>query len=128
MDRILLWLWVGDIGKGIHNMWGLMSVFVGVMLIVVVCGIALESFGDTEEDTCGKVLEFCKTKVARACVLGYLAITLVNMLMPSRNTIYVYLAGSTTVEMAREISKSDIARKAYQLLDRKLDEALKEAK
>lgn len=79
------------------------------------------SNGDVKEEN----KPFYSKLFKRLCIVLSLAIFF-NVVTPSKNTVYMMLGVQVTGNLIQEASKSPITEKALQLLESKLDEAIKE--
>ena len=114
IEQIFLLMWLVDIASAV-------SIACGVLLLVCfVAAIPLSILyfdGTSSERALGESL------LKRALLIGA-ACALLTIAIPSKQTIYTYLALSVGVEVAEISGLSGTAAKAVQLLNKKLDEEL----
>lgn len=122
MSAIMWFLYLADVVNSIGFISGL-AVFITTVVICVATLIFTIAYsnGDINED---KKAFFSKV-VKRLCIVLSVAIFF-NVVTPSKNTIYMMLGVQATSNLIQEASKSPITEKALQLLESKLDEAIKE--
>lgn len=122
MSAIMWFLYLADVVSAIGIISGL-AIFIPIVLLSVVTLIFTITYcnGDIDED---KKAFFSKV-VKRLCIVLSVAIFF-NIVTPSKNTIYMMLGVQVTGNLIQEASKSPITEKALQLLESKLDEAIKE--
>jgi hypothetical protein len=122
MSAIMWFLYLADVVSAIVTISGL-AVFITTVAICVATLIFTIAYsnGDINED---KKAFFSKV-VKRLCIVLSVAIFF-NVVTPSKNTVYMMLGVQVTGNLIQEASKSPITEKALQLLESKLDEAIKE--
>lgn len=122
MSAIMWFLYLADVVNSIGFISGL-AVFITTVAICVTALIFTIAYcnGDIDED---KKTFF--TKAVRKFSIILLVSIVFNVVTPSKNTIYMMLGVQVTGNLIQEASKSPITEKALQLLESKLDEAIKE--
>ena len=122
MSAIMGLLYLADVVDSIGFISGL-AVFITTVAIWVTLFIFTIAYcnGDINEDR----KSFLSKVVKRLCIALSVAIFF-NVVTPSKNTIYMMLGVQVTGNLIQEASKSPITEKALQLLESKLDEAIKE--
>ena len=122
MSAIMWFLYLADVVNSIGFISGL-AVFITTIGICVATLIFTITYcnGDIDED---KKAFFGKI-IKKLCIVISIAIFF-NVVTPSKNTIYMMLGVQVTGNLIQEASKSPITEKALQLLESKLDEAIKE--
>lgn len=122
MNAIMWFLYLADVVESIEFISGTIMLVTGIALIVwVPIYIMAYSNGDVNEED----KPFYTKLIKRLSIILSVAIFF-NVMVPSKNTIYMMLGVKATGEVINEINKSPIAEKAYLLLEHKLDEALKD--
>lgn len=122
MSAIMWFLYLADVVGSIGFISGIIILAIGVSLVVAVPIYAIAySNGDVKEES----KPFYSRLFKRAGVILSVAIFF-NVMTPSKNTIYMMLGVQVTGNLIQEASKSPITEKALQLLESKLDEAIKE--
>lgn len=115
-------LYLADVVESIGSISGITILVISIALGVLVSVYMLAySNGDVNE----KDKPFYTKLIKRLSIILSVAIFF-NVVVPSKNTIYMMLGVKATGEVISEINKSPIAEKAYLLLEHKLDEALKD--
>ena len=122
MSAIMWFLYLADVVDSIGFVSGL-TVFIITVALSVTSLIFTIAYcnGDIDED---KKAFFGKV-VKKLCIVISIAVFF-NVVTPSKNTIYMMLGVQVTGNLIQEASKSPITEKALQLLESKLDEAIKE--
>ena len=122
MSAIMWFLYLADVVSSIGFISALFILVIGIGLTVAVPIYAIAySNGDVKEES----EPFYSRLFKRAGVILSVAIFF-NVVTPSKNTIYMMLGVQVTGNLIQEASKSPITEKALQLLESKLDEAIKE--
>jgi len=122
MSAIMWFLYLADVVSAIVTISGLTILIIGGILVFTVPIYVISySNGDVKEEN----KPFYSKLFKRLCIVLSLAIFF-NVVTPSKNTIYMMLGVQVTGNLIQEASKSPITEKALQLLESKLDEAIKE--
>ena len=122
MSAIMWFLYLADVVSSIGAISGFTILVIGVGLVVAIpIYVVAYSNGDVKEEN----KPFYSKLFKRLCIVLSLAIFF-NVVTPSKNTIYMMLGVQVTGNLIQEASKSPITEKALQLLESKLDEAIKE--
>ena len=122
MSAIMWFLYLADVVNSIGAISGFTILVIGVGLVVAIpIYVVAYSNGDVKEEN----KSFYSKLFKRLCIVLSLAIFF-NVVTPSKNTIYMMLGVQVTGNLIQEASKSPITEKALQLLESKLDEAIKE--
>lgn len=122
MSAIMWFLYLADVVSSIGFISGLFILVIGIGLVVAVPIYTIAySNGDVKEES----KPFYSRLFKRAGVILSVAIFF-NVVTLSKNTIYMMLGVQVTGNLIQEASKSPITEKALQLLESKLDEAIKE--
>jgi hypothetical protein len=122
MSAIMWFLYLADVVSSIGDISGFTILVIGVALVVAMPIYAVAySNGDVKEEN----KPFYSKLFKRLCIVLSVAIFF-NVVTPSKNTIYMMLGVQVTGNLIQEASKSPITEKALQLLESKLDEAIKE--
>lgn len=122
MSAIMWFLYLADVVSSIGAISGFTILVIGVALVVAMPIYAVAySNGDVKEEN----KPFYSKLFKRLCIVLSVAIFF-NVVTPSKNTIYMMLGVQVTGNLIQEASKSPITEKALQLLESKLDEAIKE--
>jgi hypothetical protein len=122
MSAIMWFLYLADVVSAIVTISGLTILIIGGILVFTI-PIYVISYtnGDVKEEN----KPFYSKLFKRLCIVLSLAIFF-NVVTPSKNTVYMMLGVQVTGNLIQEASKSPITEKALQLLESKLDEAIKE--
>jgi hypothetical protein len=122
MSAIMWFLYLADVVSSIGDISGLIILIIGVALVVAIpIYVVAYNNGDVKEEN----KPFYAKLLKRLSII--LSITIFfNVVIPSKNTIYMMLGVQVTGNLIQEASKSPITEKALQLLESKLDEAIKE--
>ena len=122
MSAIMWFLYLADVVSSIGFISGMAIVIIGGILVFAVpIYVVSYSNGDVKEEN----KPFYAKLFKRLGIILSLAIFF-NVVTPSKNTIYMMLGVQVTGNLIQEASKSPITEKALQLLESKLDEAIKE--
>ena len=122
MSAIMWFLYLADVVSSIGFISSLFILVIGIGTAIAVPIYAIAySNGDVKEES----KPFYSRLFKRAGVILSIAIFF-NVVTPSKNTIYMMLGVQVTGNLIQEASKSPITEKALQLLESKLDEAIKE--
>lgn len=122
MSAIMWFLYLADVVSSIGVISGITILAIGVALVFAVpIYVVSYSNGDVKEEN----KPFYSKLFKRMGIILSLAIFF-NVVTPSKNTIYMMLGVQVTGNLIQEASKSPITEKALQLLESKLDEAIKE--
>lgn len=122
MSAIMWFLYLADVVSSIGNISGITILAIGIALVFAVpIYVVAYSNGDVKEEN----KPFYSKLFKRMGIILSLAIFF-NIVTPSKNTIYMMLGVQVTGNLIQEASKSPITEKALQLLESKLDEAIKE--
>lgn len=122
MSAIMWFLYLADVVSSIGVISGITILAIGVALVFAVpIYVVSYSNGDVKEEN----KPFYSKLFKRMGIILSLAIFF-NIVTPSKNTIYMMLGVQVTGNLIQEASKSPITEKALQLLESKLDEAIKE--
>lgn len=122
MSAIMWFLYLADVVSSIGAISGVTILAIGVALVVATpVYVVAYSNGDVKEEN----KPFYSKVFKRLCIVLSVAIFF-NVVTPSKNTIYMMLGVQVTGNLIQEASKSPITEKALQLLESKLDEAIKE--
>jgi len=122
MSAIMWFLYLADVVSAIVTISGLTILIIGGILVFTVPIYVISySNGDVKEEN----KPFYSKLFKRLCIVLSLAIFF-NVVTPSKNTVYMMLGVQVTGNLIQEASKSPITEKALQLLESKLDEAIKE--
>lgn len=115
-------LYLADVVSAIVTISGIIILVIGGILVFTI-PIYVISYtnGDVKEEN----KPFYSKLFKRLCIVLSLAIFF-NVVTPSKNTVYMMLGVQVTGNLIQEASKSPITEKALQLLESKLDEAIKE--
>lgn len=122
MSAIMWFLYLADVVSAIVTISGIIILVIGGILVFTI-PIYVISYtnGDVKEEN----KPFYSKLFKRLCIVLSLAIFF-NVVTPSKNTVYMMLGVQVTGNLIQEASKSPITEKALQLLESKLDEAIKE--
>ena len=122
MSAIMWFLYLADVVSSIEAISGFIILIVGVALVVAIpIYVVAYNNGDVKEEN----KPFYAKLLKRLSII--LSITIFfNVVTPSKNTVYMMLGVQVTGNLIQEASKSPITEKALQLLESKLDEAIKE--
>lgn len=122
MSAIMWFLYLADVVGTIGTISGLAILIIsGILVFAIPIYVISYSNGDVKEEN----KPFYSKLFKRMGIILSLAIFL-NVVTPSKNTIYMMLGVQVTGNLIQEASKSPITEKALQLLESKLDEAIKE--
>lgn len=122
MSAIMWFLYLADVVSAIVTISGLTILIIGGILVFTVPIYVISySNGDVKEEN----KPFYSKVFKRLCIVLSVAIFF-NVVTPSKNTVYMMLGVQVTGNLIQEASKSPITEKALQLLESKLDEAIKE--
>ena len=122
MSAIMWFLYLADVVSAIVTISGLTILIIGGILVFTIPIYVISySNGDVKEEN----KPFYSKLFKRLCIVLSLAIFF-NVVTPNKNTIYMMLGVQVTGNLIQEASKSPITEKALQLLESKLDEAIKE--
>ena len=122
MSAIMWFLYLADVVSAIVTISDLTILIIGGILVFTVPIYVISySNGDVKEEN----KPFYSKLFKRLCIVLSLAIFF-NVVTPSKNTVYMMLGVQVTGNLIQEASKSPITEKALQLLESKLDEAIKE--
>lgn len=122
MSAIMWFLYLADVVSAIVTISGLSILIIGGILVFTVPIYVISySNGDVNEEN----KPFYSKVFKRLCIVLSVAIFF-NVVTPSKNTVYMMLGVQVTGNLIQEASKSPITEKALQLLESKLDEAIKE--
>lgn len=122
MSAIMWFLYLADVVSAIVTISGLTILIIGGILVFTVPIYVISySNGDVKEEN----KPFYAKLLKRLSIILSIAIFF-NVVTPSKNTIYMMLGVQVTGNLIQEASKSPITEKALQLLESKLDEAIKE--
>ena len=122
MSAIMWFLYLADVVGTIGTISGLAILIIsGILVFAIPIYVISYSNGDVKEEN----KPFYSKLFKRMGIILSLAIFL-NIVTPSKNTIYMMLGVQVTGNLIQEASKSPITEKALQLLESKLDEAIKE--
>ena len=122
MSAIMWFLYLADVVSAIVTISGLTILIIGGILVFTVPIYVISySNGDVKEEN----KPFYSKVFKRLCIVLSVAIFF-NIVTPSKNTVYMMLGVQVTGNLIQEASKSPITEKALQLLESKLDEAIKE--
>ena len=122
MSAIMWFLYLADVVSAIVTISGLTILIIGGILVFTVPIYVISySNGDVKEEN----KPFYSKVFKRLCIVLSVAIFF-NVVTPSKNTVYMILGVQVTGNLIQEASKSPITEKALQLLESKLDEAIKE--
>lgn len=122
MSAIMWFLYLADVVSAIVTISGLSILIIGGILVFTVPIYVISySNGDVKEEN----KPFYSKVFKRLCIVLSIAIFF-NVVTPSKNTVYMMLGVQVTGNLIQEASKSPITEKALQLLESKLDEAIKE--
>lgn len=122
MSAIMWFLYLADVVSAIVTISGLTILIIGGILVFTVPIYVISySNGDVKEEN----KPFYSKVFKRLYIVLSVAIFF-NVVTPSKNTVYMMLGVQVTGNLIQEASKSPITEKALQLLESKLDEAIKE--
>nr|DAX43095.1 MAG TPA: hypothetical protein [Caudoviricetes sp.] len=122
MSAIMWFLYLADVVSSIVDISGFIILIIGVALVVAIpIYVVAYNNGDVKEEN----KPFYSKVFKRLCIVLSVAIFF-NVVTPSKNTVYMMLGVQVTGNLIQEASKSPITEKALQLLESKLDEAIKE--
>ena len=122
MSAIMWFLYLADVVSSIGTISGLTILIIGGILVFTIPIYVISySNGDVKEEN----KPFYSKVFKRLCIVLSVAIFF-NVVTPSKNTVYMMLGVQVTGNLIQEASKSPITEKALQLLESKLDEAIKE--
>lgn len=122
MSAIMWFLYLADVVSSIGDISGFIILIIGVALVVAIpIYVVAYNNGDVKEEN----KPFYAKLLKRLSIILSIAIFF-NVVTPSKNTIYMMLGVQVTGNLIQEASKSPITEKALQLLESKLDEAIKE--
>lgn len=122
MSAIMWFLYLADVVSAIVTISGLTILVIGGILVFTIPIYVISySNGDVKEEN----KPFYSKVFKRLCIVLSVAIFF-NVVTPSKNTVYMMLGVQVTGNLIQEASKSPITEKALQLLESKLDEAIKE--
>ena len=122
MSAIMWFLYLADVVSSIGAISGFIILIIGVALVVAIpIYVVAYINGDVKEEN----KPFYSKVFKRLCIVLSVAIFF-NVVTPSKNTVYMMLGVQVTGNLIQEASKSPITEKALQLLESKLDEAIKE--
>ena len=122
MSAIMWFLYLADVVSAIVTISGLTILIIGGILVFTVPIYVISySNGDVKEEN----KPFYSKVFKRLCIVLSVAIFF-NIVTPSKNTVYMMLGVQVTGNLIQEAAKSPITEKALQLLESKLDEAIKE--
>lgn len=122
MTNIFLLLWLADISSKLQT--GLLSAGIPLLIIstlILIIGFILSTNKEKDAQHVAEMLLKTKRWLPIPIILIIIA-----LLLPSQNTIYIYLGLDTTSNVAATISESPLAKKTLKLLEQKLDTALNE--
>ena len=132
MDNLFWLLYLGDVVESLHAVFsviGGLSLGLGLFAALIFALMYYRASTEPPDDKKAQRLKNLSLsqygKVTKSILIGIICLFL-SAFTPSKQTIYIYVGASATIDLANKAVDSNLGKKTLKLLENKIDKALEE--
>ena len=135
MDNLFWLLYLGDISESLQSHLYLISglslgfgLFAALLLSITYFQTSSTDPSSYDYEVAQKLNKLAadqRGKITKVLILGMVSL-LLGAFTPSKQTIYIYVGASATIDLANKAVDSNLGKKPLKLLENKIDKALEE--